>query len=198
MKRYDIDKIFARMLNEYLNDGYVINTNTMGGHQGEIAKVDLMKDGVFLRMNLERGNDWKKNCDSFILTVGKTTRYIRTDRYETVWNRELEEVDRHVFWQIGEDWYTGIWEYAEACSKKREARFRASYTNVDPLTTKSRDLPDVCRKIVLNRVRSLPRCKSVKLSDIKKVRRSQDYDGGVRYVADVRDTSVTVGKVFVA
>lgn len=42
MKYADINKRFSEIVTEYLNKGYTFNTATMGGSQGEVAKVDLM------------------------------------------------------------------------------------------------------------------------------------------------------------
>lgn len=198
MRRAEIDKIFARMLGEYLADGYVINTNTMGGSQGEIAKVDLMKDGVFVRMSLWKDHNFRKpNADYYVLKVGKTSEPIRKGDHEIVWTDNLDEVERHVIYQIGKDWYSGNPEYTEDCMRKNSARLHNSWKHFDPLTMPCRYLPDSCRKAVLNRVRKMDGCHSVKLSDIKNVRKLID-DWHVMFMVDVRNKTVAIGDVRIA
>ena len=43
MKSTEINAIYAAKISEFLNAGYQINTNTMNGSQGEIAKIDFRK-----------------------------------------------------------------------------------------------------------------------------------------------------------
>ena len=198
MKRVDIDKVFSLLVKEYFDKGYVINTDTMNGNQGEVAKVDLMKDGIFIRVSLTKGFDFGKcigSCDTLALVVGKRTEPI--GKWETVWTDRLEDVERHVFWQIGEDWWIGIEEFAKKCFGKKKARWNNAYSNIDQLNLGMVFLPDSARKIVLNRVRTLPRCKSVKLSDIGKVWRER-RDGMMVYCATVRDETRRIGEVKIA
>ena len=44
MKSTEINAIFSAKVNELLAAGYQINTNTMDGSQGEIAKIDFRKN----------------------------------------------------------------------------------------------------------------------------------------------------------
>jgi len=195
MKRFDIDKIFTRMMGEYLEKGYVIHTSTMSGHQGEVAKVDLYKGDDIIRMNLAKMNDWHKDTDGYVLTVGRATKWFNSGDGSIIWTKECEDIERHSFWRIGKDWFTGFEDYAEKCSNLRRNRWKDDWSNVDPLTESRRDLPDSCRKVVLGRIRKMDGCHSVKLSDIKKVRKIRYDDGSAIYVADVRNKSVTVGTV---
>lgn len=42
--KYDaIYKVFTDKVNKYLENGYMFRLSSMGGHQGEIGKVDLFK-----------------------------------------------------------------------------------------------------------------------------------------------------------
>ena len=195
MKRYDIDKIFTRLMGEYLEDGYLLNTNTMSGHQGEVAKVDLRKGDEVIRLVLEKGTNWNSNADWYAITIGRCVEPVRKEDWATIWTSKLEEIDRYCIYQIGKDWYTGIEGYAKRCSEKRHARWKNGWYHVDPLTNSHRDLPDSCRKVILNRVRSMNGFKSVKLCDITKVRRVVNPNGTIEFVADVRHRTVVVGTV---
>ena len=185
MKRFDIDKIFGLLVREYLDKGYVINTGTMGGAQGEIAKVDLMKDGTFIRISLNKGYEcgYIETHDTLYLVVGKRTTPI--GKWETVWTKDLEDVERHVFWQIGKDWWTGFEEYAKGCYAKRANRLRMLYDHIDNLKVGMVFFSASAKKIVLDKIRDFPKCRSVKLCDIGDVWRVLE-NGKMNYKAKVK------------
>ena len=198
MKRFDIDKIFARLVKEYIDDGYVINSDTMGGHQGEVAKVDLMKDGTFIRISLNKGYECYhiETNDTLYLVVGKRTTPI--GKWETVWTKDLEDVERHVFWQIGKDWWTGFEEFAKKCYAKRYARWCRRYDHIDTLKVGVVFFPASAKKVILEKVRNLPRCRSVRPCDIGDVWRVRE-NGKMNFKAKVRGedrrfASIDLGK----
>ena len=41
MKYVDINKRFTEIVSEYIAAGYMMNTSSMNGSEGEISKVDL-------------------------------------------------------------------------------------------------------------------------------------------------------------
>ncbi len=49
MLRKDIENIYTDTVKEYMNKGYRIYSPTMGGSQGEIAKIDLTNDKDVIR-----------------------------------------------------------------------------------------------------------------------------------------------------
>ena len=196
MKRFDIDKIFSLFVDEYIKKGYVINTDSMNGNQGEVAKVDLRKGDELIRVVLSRGYETKY--------VGTNTLYLVVGRYTkpivpgwVVWTGDFEDIERHVFWELGKDWYVGDEEFAKKCLNKREARWRNTYSHFDQLALGFVFFPDSVRKFILNRVRNLPKCKSVKLSDIGRVWRERK-DGVMMYCATVKDETRKFGEVKIA
>lgn len=199
MKRVEIDKIFSRMLADYLANGYMVNTNTMGGHQGEVAKVDLRKGDEIIRMSLDKGYDWREHTDWYVLTVGRATECVRNGDGAIIWTNKCDEIERHVIYKIGEDWYSGNEDYTKDCLRKRHARWENTWNVVDPLTVSHRDLPESCNKVALGILRKMDKCHSVKLCDIKKVRKIVSKgDGSVRFVVDVRNKTVKIGEAKIA
>ena len=197
MKRIDIDRIFGLLVKQYLDDGYVVNTDSMNGNQGEVAKVDLRNGDDLIRVVLSRGFDagLTGTPDTLVLVVGRYTKPIHPGW--TIWTGDFTDVERHVFWQLGRDWYAGNEDYVKDCFKKKKARWHNYYSNIDRLKVGLVFLPDSARKVVLNRVRNLPRCKSVKLSDIGNVWRERK-DGAMTYFASVRDETRKIGEVKIA
>jgi len=55
MKFETINRKFTEVVSEWIGKGYAFNTATMGGSQGEIAKVDLTdgKEIIRIRYRLE-------------------------------------------------------------------------------------------------------------------------------------------------
>ena len=103
-----------------------------------------------------------------------------------------------MFWQIGENWFTGIEEYAKECFGKRRARAKARYAHIDRLTGYDINLPVASHKLALERVRRIcPRCKSVKLSDIKRITKVTRGETK-QWVVVVRDHVWTLGRVNIA
>lgn len=135
MKRTELDVIFTNKVNEYLARGYVFNTNTMSGSQGEIAHVDLRKNDEILRIVMDRTYDWR-NGDKVHITVGRNTDSVNLSREssETVWNNHLEIVEDLVFAKIAENWYASEEEGA-AANDLRENRYSSRHISAE------KDLP---------------------------------------------------------
>ena len=58
MKSAEINAIYAAKVTEFLTAGYTINTNTMDGSQGEIAKIDFRKGNEVVRVLLHKETVW--------------------------------------------------------------------------------------------------------------------------------------------
>ena len=54
MKSSEINAIYAAKVAEFLTAGYTINTQTMNGSQGEIAKIDFRKGNEVIRVLLAK------------------------------------------------------------------------------------------------------------------------------------------------
>lgn len=106
MKATEIEKIYTDKIAEYLAKGYTINPATMCGHQGEIAKIDLKKDGEIIRILLDRLHEYKDlMVDGVVLKVGRNTDAFTElrrpfDTWNTVWNEHLEILEQRFFYQI--------------------------------------------------------------------------------------------------
>ena len=127
MKRTELDVIFTNKVNEYLARGYVFNTNTMSGSQGEIAHVDLRKGDEILRIVMDGKYDWR-NGDKIHILVGRNTNRVNLDREssETIWNNDLEMIEDLVFSKIAENWYASEEEGA-AANELRKNRYSSQH-----------------------------------------------------------------------
>ena len=92
---------FTQTVMEYFSKGFFIFPDTMGGTQGEIAKVDMCKDTEIIRIFLEHDMD-VDFCDRVILTVGKVpadvANRILAGFGDTIWNSKLETISQR-YWK---------------------------------------------------------------------------------------------------
>ena len=186
MKFEQINRRFTEKVAEMLSQGYIMNATTMGGSQGEIAKVDLTDGKKIIRVMLSTEHDWERIGDRFytfdkvILTVGTNTDKVRihgSDRFcDTIWNQHLADITTEEFYQIGRrgNWY-GTKEEAVAQQDKAMERLDLE-KGVKDITS------EAAARIVLPFIRRQPRCKSVTVSDIEKIKKK------VMYFYDERDS----------
>lgn len=89
----DINREFSTAVAEYMSKGYIINTGTMNGSQGEVSHVDLTNGSEIIRVVLMYNfASWP--AKEYTIIVGKANPNVipnlRTNEAETVWNSELE------------------------------------------------------------------------------------------------------------
>ena len=175
MKKQDIRNLFTQKVTEFLNEGYTIFPDTMGGSQGEIAHIDLTNGSEILRVLLYRSNHWERGEDGYIgetihLMVGKagpdTRVYNNWDG--TIWNKYLEPRFQIEWAWIGRDtpseWFTTL-EEGRHISKLQFERYKAQHTD------RVEVLGDAYKSAALKWLRKQPRMKTCKLEDIEQVQR---------------------------
>ena len=186
MKSTEINAIYAAKVAEFLNAGYQINTNTMNGSQGEIAKIDFRKGNEVIRVLLHSETVWGENfrtADAIIITVGRCDdeRVINTSGFSRdaiIWNERLEVIEKRVFYKIGKrrdaDWYLEGKE-GEAAMEKYYNRLHERYNleRVEEARIRTKDITsDEIRKILLPAVRRHLGKPNMKMNRIAKVTRS--------------------------
>lgn len=134
MTKFEIDKMFTRIIQEYIEDGYVINTKSMAGSQGEEGKIDLVKEDQLVRIwtNVESSPYWKLSKEErswhgnmMMLRVGVWKYPAKMSSNNTVWMNDLETVAEYTFYEIKRDaWYTDNLDAALEIEDKRTARWR--------------------------------------------------------------------------
>lgn len=96
-RKNNIENIYSEMVQAYMEKGYRINTTTMSGSQGEIAKVDLTNDEEIVRISIDRtrycDNDAYYNGDSITI---KAERYPMSDT-DLLWTGKGEEIEKREF-----------------------------------------------------------------------------------------------------
>ncbi len=176
MKFAEINAIYTQKVAEYLANGYIINSNTMAGHQGEIAKIDLRKDNDVIRIMIDSANHYSDHC--FCSTVSIIVgRCIEKDIIETtdqrdltIWNNRLEVIEQKTFYRMQKnyrdtEWYIEGEEGLEAIKRGHGRREyepdlhpRMDYSNNDAV--KAAILPAVRRHL------EKPRLKAERIASI--------------------------------
>ena len=201
MKSTEINAIYAAKVAQFLKNGYQINTNTMNGSQGEIAKIDFRMGNEVIRVMLHQETIWGENfrtAEAIVLTVGRcddewVINARGFGRDAIIWNERLDVIEKRIFFKIGSrrdaDWYLEG-EEGEAAMEKYYSRLRAKYDleRVEEARIRTKDITsDEVRKILLPAVRRHMGKPNMKMNRIAKVTRCWN-DNRFEY------TVITVGK----
>ena len=103
MKFTDINTIYTQKVGEYIAAGYTINSNTTGGSQGEICKIDLRKGDEVIRVLMD--TEIHNFRSSVVLVVGRNndqriSNNVGRTGWDTIWNNQLEIIEKRTFWQM--------------------------------------------------------------------------------------------------
>lgn len=171
----DIENKYSHMVQNYFNKGYRIYTKSMSGTQGEMSSIFLTNDKEIICLSLEKE---RKNRKDYLILY--TRRY---DNFNNgiLWLNEEFVVDKIVYHIIDKwkDMYKTPFtnnkkEFNIMEEKRRKRECINSYK--DKLLFKSvNDFTDKEKKIVLSFVKRQPKCKTVKLGDIKIVKHNGKY-----------------------
>lgn len=195
MLRKDIENLYTDTIKEYLEKGYRIYYSTMGGSQGEIAKIDLTNDKEVIRILLEsnnecyRGNPVHKHIDLnyFTIIVGRNTDKLIGDTFfDTIWNKNLELISEIRFYKIGRknnSFFGTKQEAIDAMLKYYERlKFKSFYWADERIEINS----DEAKRIVLPFVKRQYKCKSATVKDIEKIEKVISENGKVYYMVQVK------------
>ena len=190
----DINVRFSEKVSEYISKGYCINSATMSGSQGEIAKVDVTNGKEIIRIYLVSTYlGFKAPSSSCLkLVVGRCTDKVMPNwsnsHHSIIWCDNLEVISEDIFYCVNEyrlGWYSTK-EEAETAKAVRFARRNAQFCFRD------NTFPESAKRIVLPFLRKQPRCKTMKLSDITSV--SKEYrDDKVRYAVRAKGNVYYLG-----
>lgn len=166
----DIENAFTAKVAQYMADGYVFNLTTMNGSQGEKGKVDLRKGDEVIRILLDKR--YEEDIAICYLLVGRNTNKLRGGWLDTIWNNDLEEIERMDFYVVGRGRcgeYYGTREEAEAAQKMRIERRGRKLTHVET------ELSEAYKEIAYRILKKRDCFKSIRKTNIIRVERTEDY-----------------------
>lgn len=130
MKFYDINKRFTEIVTEYISKGYIFNTATMGGSQGEIGKVDLTDGTEIIRIMVSDFSDRRADTEGIEIIIGKSTDNVAphsNETMQTIWDSRLEVIHSERFYRIGR-WRNDFFSTEEDAKEATEL-MRQRYRN---------------------------------------------------------------------
>ena len=182
MTKNEIRTLFTQKVSDLMAKGYVLNPETMGGSQGEIAHIDLTNGSEIIRVLMETSFDHTGYGDILSIRVGRATDDCWGGR-RTIWNNRLETLSEIKLAKISESFYTTL-EEGQRMAELRYSRWRTRDA------ANPRGLGDAYKSVALRWLRRQPRMKSCRLEDITSMTRKTREGGAVCFEIKAR------GKVF--
>lgn len=105
MKFAEINTIYTKTVTEWLSKGYIINTATMNGSQGEITKIDLTDGKEIIRIMLGYFTESFHEQGVEILVGRSREERVKpnsSSTWGTIWAQNLEVISSQKFYQIAE------------------------------------------------------------------------------------------------
>lgn len=178
----EINKLFTDKMIEYVNNGYIVNSNTMGGTQGEIAKVDLVNysKGDIIRLYMDRESKYPLEylyiiAERIPLKKGFSKGFDKTiwnGKHEKIYEVRLIEIDYGKYYVFPDSE-----EYNEIKAKRR-MRYERGYwqrSNKVYLYNSRAKIP------ALKLIKKNPRTKTIKIKDIECVYKMFFRDSRTKY-----------------
>lgn len=176
LKEKDIQIMYSKKVEDYFKQGYVINVNSMSGHQGEICKVDLKKGNEVIRVLLIDCS-WVKVDDHFEDYIALQVRRYETLDYglkshNTLWINDGELIDEVRFYKVSlyEEVYTADYEEYKNILKLQSERRNNKYMSSEVRI-------NIDSKKLLKIVKTKPGFKTTRLLDIIGITRSKCSTG---------------------
>ena len=177
MLRKDIENIYTDTVKEYMNKGYRIYSPTMGGSQGEIAKIDLTNDKDVIRILIDKKIEFYKHMvlEYLLIIVGKNTDKLWGNSFsDIIWNEHLEIISEIRFYRIGKNnnhFFGTKQEAIDAINKNWER-----YDHKNSSSTKEIIFSDKAKEIVLPFMKRQRKCKSITIKQIEEVKKVIYYN----------------------
>lgn len=176
----DIAAIATAKVNELIANGFVFNFGTMAGSQGDDFKADLTKDGITYRIRVFHEYGYDGFDDAEILEIRKYEQNFAGDSFASLWNKDGEVVESHVWYRMRNRNGYVYTDDAEAFENMQDLRYARAINCMND-NTKSVIAPEK----IIEKIRAHRGYKRTKIEDIKRVvRKNNKYTGKVTYVVE--------------
>lgn len=145
-----INKKYTATITEYLAKGYIINTRSMCGSQGDYAHIDLTNGTEVIRILVDTFHEWSDiSLDGLEIIVGRADSEVipnSENDYHTLWNSRLDVISRERFYEIGADRrhgkFYGTLEEATAAQRLKVQRYIAKHqdSKAEDITPKAMEI----------------------------------------------------------
>lgn len=178
MKYIDINRKFTETVSNYIAQGYIINTASMSGSQGEIAHIDLTDGKQIVRILLDSFTEWEdyNQLEGLKLVVGIAADNVKPNdnqRRDVIWNNRLGVISCEKFYEVSSNCddsvFYGTREEAAAANKKRFERYCCRDCRI------KKHLPEKASPLVKEYVRRKFGLKRVVVSNIQITKQNSVY-----------------------
>lgn len=178
MKYKDIDQKYTELVSKYLAAGYIINSATMAGSEGENASIDLTKAGKVVRVlvgGFTELNDCYLQGVEIVegMVVEDIVPHCEGSR-QTIWNNRLKVISRQRYYEVGRNRNTGRKFYGTREAAKRADKLRSQRRHIYNVPN-TKDLTKIGRKIAERIVRDKFKAKRIAADDIRVFKSGKSY-----------------------
>jgi len=179
MKYADINKRFTEIVAEYIGKGYLVNSASMTGSQGEISKIDLTNGTEIIRIMVANFTEWEPmTVDGVEIIVGRDQNEVSPHHHSTwhtLWNNKLETLSEERFYKIGETRrdrtpYYGAKEEALAAADLNFKRYRARRQSCE-----AKDVTSKAMEIAKRIIRREFKVQRIREADIRVIKSNGSY-----------------------
>lgn len=177
MLRKDIENMYTDIVKEYVDKGYRIYYPTMGGSQGEIAKIDLTNDKNVIRILIDKKIEFYNHMllEYLVIIVGENTDKLWGNSFsDIIWNDNLKIISEVRFYKIGKNdnlFFGTKQEAIDALNKKLKRFDYENYNSVKEII-----FSDKAKEIVLPFMKRQRKCKSITVKQIEEVKKVIYYN----------------------
>lgn len=177
MKYKDINQKYTELVSKYLAAGYLINSATMSGSQGETASIDLTNGTQIVRLTIKTFYDMDDYLDGVEIVEGRVVESIEPHNEggrQTIWNDRLDVMSCQRYYEVGENRKTRRKFYGtlEAAKQARKIHYDRWTRNQ---MSNSKDLTKIGKEIGKRIVREKFKVKRVCECDIKVSKTDRTY-----------------------
>lgn len=164
----DIDNLYTEIIKNYIDKGYKIYTEPMGGSQGEMAKIFLECNDDIICIYMKEFHDYCDFVDGIFIMVGTFDRFKAYDKSYggTIWLNELDCISMYRFFEVSKNkYYTDDYNFALNCNKKRMNRIKNKKKKDNRVTFNS----DRFKEFAYKKCKKTKGYKRVKKTDIEEI-----------------------------
>lgn len=179
----DIAAIATAKVNELIANGFVFNFGTMAGSQGDDFKADLTGDGITYRVRVFHDFGYDGLGGAEILEVRKYEQNFADDSFASLWNKDGEVVESHVWYRMRN---RNGYVYTDDVEAFKAAQKLSCTRHINSMDDGTRSA--IAPEKAIGKIRAHRGYKRTKVEDIKRIVRKNDkYTGKVTYVAEFRN-----------
>lgn len=178
MRYKDIDQKYTELVNKYLTAGYIINSATMAGNEGERASIDLTKDGEIVRVLVVEFRESEKNfLKGTEIIEGRVVEDIEPHHeggWQNIWNNRLQVISRQRYYEIGENRKTCRKFYGTQEEANRAVELRRHRRYIKKMSD-TQDLTQIGLKVAERIIREKFKARRIAYKDIRITKTGKDY-----------------------